>query len=58
MGVKGISSPSLNSFIQSTKLESDIKDNKRNKFFHIRVIVNHTKIDTLFDSADHVNIIS
>ena len=43
MGVKGISFASSNTYIQSTKLQSDIKEKKRNELFHIRVIVNHTK---------------
>ena len=48
MGVKGILSTNSNSSIQSTKLESDIKEKKMNDMFHIRVIMNHTKIYTLF----------
>ena len=33
-------------------------DNKRNELFHIRVIVKHTKIDTLIDGGSQVNLIS
>jgi hypothetical protein len=32
--------------------------NSRNKLFHIRVIIKHTKIDTLIDSGSQSNLIS
>ena len=50
MGIKGTLSINLNSYIQP-KLESDDNEKKRNEISHIRVILNHTKIDTLFDSG-------
>ena len=57
MGNKGTLSINISSSIQS-KLESDVKEKKRNELFNIRVIMNHTKIDTLFDSGSQVNLIS
>ena len=39
-------------------MESDIDQKKRSEIFHVRVIVKHTKIDTLFDSVSQVNLIS
>ena len=33
-------------------------DKNRSALFHIRVIANHTKIDTLFDSGSQVNLTS
>ena len=33
-------------------------DKNRSALFHVRVITNHTKIDTLFDSGSQVNLIS
>lgn len=32
-------------------------NNKRNELFHIRVIVKHTKINTLIDGGSQVNLI-
>ena len=49
MGRKGITSFSSSSSIQSPKFENDEK--KVNELFHIRLIVIHTKVDTLFDSG-------
>jgi hypothetical protein len=39
-------------------LESVTDQKKRSKFFHVRVIVKHTKVDTLFDNGSQVNLIS
>lgn len=49
MGIKGTLFVNSNSSIQS-KLKCDVKEKKRNELFHIRVIVNHKNIDTLFDN--------
>jgi hypothetical protein len=38
-------------------MESYIDQNKKRKIFHVRVIVKHTKVDTLFDSGSQVNLI-
>jgi hypothetical protein len=56
IGSKGIST--TNSSVQSAKSESVIDQKKRSEIFHVRVIVKHTKIDTLFDSGSQVNVIS
>jgi len=47
---------STSNFAQST----DNEENERKicEIFHIRVISNHQKIDTLFDSGSQVNLIS
>jgi hypothetical protein len=50
MGIKGTLFVHTNSCIQS-KFKNDVKEKKRNELFHIRIIMNHTKIDTLFDSG-------
>ena len=39
----------------STSMQSD---KRRSELFHVCVITNHTKIDTLFDSGSQVNLIS
>jgi hypothetical protein len=39
-------------------MESDIDQKNRSEFFHVKVIFKHTKVDTLFDSGSHVNLIS
>ena len=49
MGRKGIMSFSSSSSIQSPKFEND--DKKVNELFHIRFVVIHRKVDTLFDSG-------
>jgi hypothetical protein len=58
IGSKGISTTKSNSSVQSAKLESVLDQKKRSELFHVRVIVKHTKIDTLFDSGSQVNLIS
>jgi hypothetical protein len=55
MGRKCISITNIS--IQSTKLESVIDQKKRSDIFHVRFIVRHTKIDTLFDSGSQLNLI-
>jgi hypothetical protein len=57
IGRKGISTINSNSSIPSAKLESDIDQKKRSEFFHVMVIIKHTKVDTLFDSGSQVNLI-
>ena len=44
----------------STSFPSTSKQNDKDRsaMFHVRVIANHTKIDTLFDSCSQVNLIS
>jgi hypothetical protein len=58
IGRKGISTINSNSSVQSAKLESVTDQKKRSEIFHVRVIVKHTKVDTLFDSGSQVNLIS
>ncbi len=41
--------------LPSTSMQSD---KRRSELFHVRVVTNHTKIDTLFDSGSQVNLIS
>jgi hypothetical protein len=57
IGSKGISTINSNSSVQSTKLESVSDQHKRGEFFHVRFIVKHTTVDTLFDSGSQVNLI-
>ena len=33
-------------------------ERKRNELFHIRVVIKHTKVETLFDSGSQANLIS
>jgi hypothetical protein len=58
IGSKDISTINSNSSVQSTKMESDIDQKKRRELFHVRVIVNHAKVDTLFENGSQVNVIS
>jgi hypothetical protein len=58
MGSKGILAINSNSSVQSSKLENDIDQKKRSKLFHVRFIVKHTKVYTLFDNGSQVNLIS
>jgi hypothetical protein len=58
MGSKGISTASSSSLVQYAKLESVLNQKKQSEIFYVRVIVKHTKIDTLFDSGSQVNLIS
>jgi hypothetical protein len=39
-------------------MESDIDQKNISEIFHVIVIVNHTKVDTLFDNGYQVNLIS
>jgi hypothetical protein len=57
IGRKNISVISSNSSVQSAKTESDIDQKKTSELFHVKFIVKHTKVDTLFDSGSQVNII-
>eukprot|EP00253_Pinus_taeda_P025508 PITA_25508 len=55
-GIKGKNfEASTSNFAQSTDNEENKR--KRHELFHIRVISNHQKIDTLFDSGSQVNLI-
>ena len=50
-----------NDYDASTSCASNYKgnvDSKINELFHIRVIVKHTKIDTLIDGGSQINLIS
>jgi hypothetical protein len=47
IGSKDISAISSNSLVQYANIESDIDPKKMIKNFHFRVIVKHTKVDTL-----------
>jgi hypothetical protein len=55
---KEISVFNSNYSVQFVKMESDIDLKKRSEFFHVRFVVKHTKVDTLFDSGYQVNLIS
>jgi hypothetical protein len=55
---KYISIIKSNSLVQSAKLEIGIDQKKRSNIFHVRVIVNNTKIDTLFENGSQVNLVS
>ena len=61
VGTKGTLTPHVNS--ESHEGTSSIDEslpNERNRIelFHIRVIINHTKVETLFDTGSQENIIS
>jgi hypothetical protein len=58
IGSKDISTINSNSSVQYSKMESDIDQKKRSELFHVRVIIKHTKLDTLFDNGSQVNLIS
>jgi hypothetical protein len=47
IGRKGISTINSNFSFQSAKLKSDIDQKKRSYPFHVRVIINHTKVDNV-----------
>jgi hypothetical protein len=55
MGIRGIN------FVASTSSSKSVVVNdegKRNELFHIRVITNNLKVDTLVDSGSQTNLIS
>jgi hypothetical protein len=58
IGRKCISTINSNSLVQFSKLESDTDQKKRCDIFDVRVIVKHTKVDTLFDNGYQVKLIS
>jgi hypothetical protein len=58
MGSKSISIANYISPVQSDKLESVLDQKKRSELFHVKFIVKHTNIDTLFDSGSQVNLTS
>ena len=41
----------------SSKSNNVFEEKKRIELFHIRIISNHTKVDTLFDSGSQENLI-
>jgi hypothetical protein len=49
---------STSSPVQSLKVDNEVDEIKRINFFPIILISKHTKIDTIFDSASQVNLIS
>jgi hypothetical protein len=57
IGSEDISSINSNSSFQSSKMESDIDQKKMREIFHVRVIVKHTKIDSLFDIRSQFNLL-
>lgn len=53
------SATSSSNISASTSKDSTPKNDKqRNELFHIRVVIKHTKVDTLFDTGSQVNLIS
>jgi hypothetical protein len=58
IGRKDISAIKSNSSFQYAKMESNIDQKKRSEFFHVRVIIKHIKVDSLFDNGYQVNLIS
>ena len=60
-GTKGTLTPPINSKShEGTSFvdESLSNDRKRIELFHIRVVVNHTKVETLFDTGSQANLIT
>ncbi|XP_057844927.2 uncharacterized protein LOC131054430 [Cryptomeria japonica] len=52
------SATSSSNISASTSKDSTPKNDKqRNELFHIRVVIKHTKVDTLFDTGSQVNLI-
>jgi hypothetical protein len=58
MGFQGKDSIESTSSSSSSSLNETQHEKERIKLFHIRVISNHTKIDTLFDTGFQANLIS
>ena len=61
VGTKGTFTPSVDSRSQgstSSVDESISNDRKRIELFHIRVVLNHTKVETLFDTGSQANLIA
>jgi len=61
VGKKGTLTPHVNSEsheITSSVNESLPNDRKRIELFHIRVVINHTKVETLFDTRSQANLIT
>lgn len=60
-GKKGTLTPPVNSKSHegtSSLDETLSNDRKRIELFHIRVVVNHTKVETLFDTGSQENLIT
>jgi hypothetical protein len=55
MGIRGINSVASSSSSRSVDVNDECK---RNELFHIRVISNNVKVDTLVDSGSQANLIS
>ena len=58
MGSKGISNSRYRYSIHYSNLESNNNEWKQSEIFNAKVILKHTKIDTLFDSGSQVNFFS
>ena len=61
VGTKGNHSLHVNSKSHESTSSSDEplpNERKRIELFHIRVVINHTKVETLFDSSSQANLIS
>ena len=57
IGIKGKDSEASTSN-SAQSVDNENNERERNELFHIRMISKHNKIDTLFDSASQVNLIS
>ena len=60
VGTKGTLTPPVNSKShEGTSSVDDFisNDRKRIELFHIRVVVNHTKVETIFDIGSQANLI-
>lgn len=61
MGTKGTFTPPIDSKSQGSTNSVDksiSNDRKRIELFHIRVVVNHTKVETMFDTWSQENLIA
>jgi hypothetical protein len=58
MGYKGNGSIASTSSSSNNNLNVTRQEKERIELFHIRVVSNHTKIDTLFDTRSQANLIS
>eukprot|EP00253_Pinus_taeda_P013823 PITA_13823 len=61
MGTKGTLTPPVDSKLHESNSsvdESLSNDRKRIELFHIRIVVNHTKVEIVFDSVSQANLIT
>jgi hypothetical protein len=58
MGYQGKGSFASISSSSSSSLNETQQEKERIEFFHISIVSNHTKIDTLFDTGSQANLIS